>query len=119
MPNGRWAKESGAIVARAVLAGLTPLNFRDHVRCRVQLEDPSSDPYRGLQLTEEMSQNTWATIDECQRGARSSRRGGYKYLSGDSSPQVEATGLGVSGSSTGESCWSCVSPDHKKQLPDA
>ena len=35
VPNGRWAKGPGTIVARAILAGLTPPDFRDDVRCRV------------------------------------------------------------------------------------
>ena len=91
LPDRRWEKEPGAIVARAILPVLSPLSFSDGVRCRVQLEDPSSDSYRVAQLTEEMSPKTWAIIDECQHGARSSGRGGKKYLSGDgrrSFPQV-------------------------------
>ena len=46
VPNGRWGKGPGAIVARAILAGLTPPDFRDDVRRCVQLEDASSDTYR-------------------------------------------------------------------------
>ena len=65
-------------MARAILAGLTPLGFRDDVCRCVQFEDASSDPYRVVQLMEEMSQKMWATIDEYQRGARSSGRGGWR-----------------------------------------
>ena len=64
VPNGRWAKEPGAIVARAILAGLTPPGFRDDVCLRVQFEDASSDPYRVVQLMEEISRKKWAAIDE-------------------------------------------------------
>ena len=35
VPNGRWAKGPGAIVARAIITGLTPPGFRDDVRRRV------------------------------------------------------------------------------------
>ena len=55
VPNGRWAKGPGAIVARAILADLTPPGFRDDVRRRVQLEGASSDSYRVVQLMEKMS----------------------------------------------------------------
>ena len=47
-PNGRWAKGHDAIVASAILAGLTPPDFRDDVRRRAQ--DASSDTYRVVQL---------------------------------------------------------------------
>ena len=70
VPNRRWAKGPGAIVARAILAGLTPPGFCDDVRRCVQFEDASSDPYRVVQLMEEMSPKKWAAIDEYQRGTR-------------------------------------------------
>ena len=78
VPNGRWAKGPGAIVARTILAGLTPPGFCDNVCRRVQFEDAGSDPYRVVQLVEEMSQKKWAAINEYQRGARSSGRGGWR-----------------------------------------
>ena len=96
VPKGRWAKGPGAIVARANIAGLTPPGFCDDVRRRVQFQDASGDPYRKVQLMEEMSRKKWAAIDGYQRGARSSSgRGGWKQPSGDgrrSSPQGEAHG---------------------------
>ena len=115
VPNGRWAKRLDAIAARVILAGLTPPGFRDDVGRRVQFEDASSDPYRVVHLMEEMSQ--WAAIDEYQRGARSSGRGGWKQPSGDgrrSSPRGEAHASGASGQSSGKGCWSCGSTDHKE-----
>ena len=63
-------------MARAVIANLTPPVFGDDVRRRVQFKDASSDPYR-VQLMEEISQKKGAAIDEYQRGARSSGRGGW------------------------------------------
>ena len=117
MPNGRWAKGPGAIVARAILARLTQPGFRDDVRCRVQFEDANSDPYRVVQLMDEISRKKWAAIDEYQRGARSSGRGGWKQPSGDgfhSSPRGEAHSSGASERPIGEGCWSCGSTDHKK-----
>ena len=69
--NGRWAKGSGAIVARAILSDLTPPDFCDDVRRRVQFKDASSDSYRVVHLVEEMSRKKGAIIDEYQRGARS------------------------------------------------
>ena len=64
VPSGRWAKGPGAIVTRVILAGLTSPGFRDDVRRRVQVEDASSDPYRVVQLMEEMSRKKLAAIDE-------------------------------------------------------
>ena len=55
VPNGREAKEPGAVVARTVLAGLTPPGFRDDVSRRVQFDDESSGPYRVVQFMDEMS----------------------------------------------------------------
>ena len=72
VPKGWWAKGPGAIVARAIIAGLTSPGFRNYVRRRVQFEDASSDPYRVVQLMEEMLRKKWAVIDECQYDARSS-----------------------------------------------
>ena len=46
----RWAEGPGAIVACAILSGLTPPGFRVDVRRRVQFEDASSDSYRVVQL---------------------------------------------------------------------
>ena len=117
VPNGRWAKGPGAIVARAILAGLTPPGFRDDMCRRVQFEDASSDPYRVVQLMEEMSRKKWAAIDEYQRGARSSGRGDWRQPSGDgchSSPRGEAHSSGASERPIGEGCWSCGSADRKK-----
>ena len=68
---------------RFFLAGLTPPDFRDDVRRRVQFKDASSDPYRVVQFMEEMLRKNWAAIDEYQRGARFSGRGGWKQPSGD------------------------------------
>ena len=117
VPNRRWANGPGAIVARrAILAGLTPPGFRDDVRRRVQFED-ASDPYRVVQLMEEMSRKKWAAVNEYQRGARSSGRGGWRQPSGDgchSSPRGEAHSSGASGWPSGEGCWRCGSADHKK-----
>ena len=59
-------------MARAILAGLTPLGFHDGLRRCVQFEDESSDPYRVVQLMDEMSRKKWAAIDEHQRGVYSS-----------------------------------------------
>ena len=115
--NGRWAKGPGDIVARAILAGLTPPGFRVDVRRRMQLEDASSNPYRVVQLMEEMSRKKWAAIDEYQRGTRTSGRGGWRQPSGDgchSSPRGEAHSSGASKRPIGEGCWSCGSTDHKK-----
>ena len=117
MSNGRWTKGPGAIVARAIIAGLTPPGFRDDVRRRVEFDDASNDPYRVVHLMEEMSQRKWAAIDEYQRGARSSGRGGWKQPSGDgrrSSPRGETHSLGASERPIGEGCRSCGSTDHKK-----
>ena len=55
VPDGRWAKGPGAIVTTASIAGLTPPGFCDDVRRRVQFEDASRDPYRIVQLMEEVS----------------------------------------------------------------
>ena len=109
--NVRWVKGPGAIVARAIIAGLTPPGFRDDIRRRVQFQDASGDLYRLAQLMEGMS------IDGYQRGVRSSGRGGWKQPSGDgrrSSPQGKAHGSGASGRLIGEDCWSFGSTDHKK-----
>ena len=100
VPNGRWAKEPGAIVAIAILADLTPPDFHDDVRRRVQLEDASSNPYRVVQLMEKMSRKKWAVIDEYQRGARYLGRGGWKQPSGDGRRSCS----GASGRPTGEGC---------------
>ena len=107
VPNGRWAKGPGAIVARVVLTGLTPPGFRDDVRRRVQFEDASSDRHRVVQLMEEMSWKKWSAIDEYQRGARSSGRGGWRQPSGDgchSSSRGEAHSSGASERPIGEGC---------------
>ena len=107
-PNGRWAKGPGATLARAIIAGLTPLGFRDDVRRHVQFQDASGDPHKVVQLMEEMSRTKWAAIDGYQRGAPSSGRNAWKLPSGDrrrSSPQGEAHGLGASGRPIGEGCW--------------
>ena len=96
VPNGRWVKGPGAIVARVILAGMTPPGFCDDVRHRVHFEDAGSDPYRGVQLME-MSQETWAAIDEHERGAQSSGKDGWKQPGGDgcrSSPRGKAHVLG-------------------------
>ena len=109
VPNGRWAKGPGTIVARVILAGLTPPGFRDNVRRRMQFKDASSEPYRVLQLTEEMSRKKWAAIDEYQCGACSSGRGGWRQPRGDqchSSPRGEAHSPGTSERPIG---------DHKKK----
>ena len=55
VPNGRWVKRPGAIVAR-VISRLTPPRFCDDVVHRVQLEDVGSDPYWVVQLMKEMLQ---------------------------------------------------------------
>ena len=118
VPNGRWVKRWGAIVARAILAGLTPPGFCDDVRRRVQLENARSDPYRVVQLMEEMSRNKWAEINEYQLGARSSGRGGWNQVSGDEcrpSPRGEAHSSGAYERPIGEGCWSCGSTDLKKK----
>ena len=62
-------------MTRAIIASLQLSSFRDDVRRLVQFEDASSDPYRVVQLMEEMSRKKWAAIDKYQRGARSSVRG--------------------------------------------
>ena len=113
----RWAEGPGAIVACAILSGLTPPGFRVDVRRRVQFEDASSDSYRVVQLMASMSLKKWAAIDEYQCGARSSGRGGWKQPIGDgrrSSPRGEAHSSGASERPIGEGCWSCESTDHNK-----
>ena len=104
-------------MARAIIGGLTPPGFRDDVHRRVKFEDARSDPYWVVQLMEKMSQKKWTAINEYQRGARFSRRGGWKQSSGDgrgSYPRGGAHGLGSSGRSIKQGCWSCGSIDHKK-----
>ena len=73
VPSGWWAKGPGAIVAWAILSGLTPPGFRVDVCRRVQFDDANGVSYRVVQLMEEMPRKKWAAIDDYQCGARSSR----------------------------------------------
>ena len=52
--DGRCAKGPGAIVLRSIFAGLTPPGLCDDVRRRAQFRDAGSNPYRVVQLMEEM-----------------------------------------------------------------
>ena len=70
--------------------------FRDGVRRCVQFEDAGIDPYRVVQLMEEISRNKWAAIDEHQRVGHSSGKNCWKQLSRDgchSSPREEEHSL--------------------------